>query len=318
MPRVMIGLGLFQGARHLDAQLDSIAAQDHRDWRLVVSDDGSTDDGPDMVRRFAERFPAGQVRLIAGPAGGATRNFLSMLALPEPGEYLSLADQDDVWRPDKLSRALTALTARPGAGIYAARTTICDHDLRPLAPSRPMQGPFGFRNALVQAVTAGNTCVLPPHAVALARSCAGAAIEAGIESHDWWLYQIVSGAGLEVVRDDAQVLLYRQHPANLKGRNDSLRAMGARLGQLFAGDYGRWLQSNLAALSAVAEALTPKNRRILAQFDAALSQPGWRAARSMARIGLYRQTRPGNAALYLAALAGRLRRAPADREALSG
>lgn len=308
MARVLVGLGLYNGAEHLTAQLDSIARQDHEDWRLIVSDDGSSDEGPAMVREFAARHPAGRVRLVDGPRGGATRNFLSMMALPEAGEFLALADQDDVWRPDKLSRALAALAARPQAGLYGARTTICDENLVPLAPARHFRGPFNFRNALVQAVTAGNTCVLTPAAIRVAARAAPAAMEVGVESHDWWLYQIISGAGMGVIRDDAEVLFYRQHGDNLKGRNDTLPAMTARLAQLFEGSYGAWLQANVAALRDARDLLAPENQALLAGFDQALSQPGWRTVRTFARLRLRRQTWAGTAALYAAALVGRLQR----------
>ncbi|NHF73679.1 glycosyltransferase [Paracoccus xiamenensis] len=308
MARVMIGLALYNGAEHVAAQLDSIAAQDHRDWRLVVSDDGSSDAGPRIVRDFAARFPDGQVTLVQGPRGGATRNFLAMLAMPEADEYLSLADQDDVWRPDKLSRAIAALQARPEAGLYSACTTICDAQLKPLVGSKRFAGPFNFRNALVQAVTAGNTCVLTPAAIQLVRQAAPAAMTVGVESHDWWLYQAVSGAGMGIIRDDAEVLLYRQHGDNLKGRNDTIPAMKARLAQLFAGDYGGWLHLNVAALSSAPGLLTPENEEVLARFSAALGRPGWFMAREFARLGLRRQTLAGTAALYAAALGGRLRR----------
>ncbi|MDO5606185.1 MAG: glycosyltransferase [Paracoccus sp. (in: a-proteobacteria)] len=312
MARVLIALAMYRGAGHIGAQLDSIAAQSHGDWRLIVSDDGP-DDGPDdggpaIVHAFATRWAEGRVTYVTGPRVGATRNFLSLITHARPDEFLSLADQDDVWRPDKLERALAVLADTPRAGLYSARTTICDPDLRPLAGSRRFSGPFDFRNALVQAVTAGNTCVLTPPAVALAAAGAGAAAAAGIESHDWWLYQLISGAGMTVLRDDAEVLLYRQHPGNLKGRNDTLAAMRSRLGQLFDGDYAGWLHANITALTAMDGALTAESRRLLAGFDAALSLPGWRAAPAMARLGLRRQTMAGNAALYAAALAGRLRR----------
>lgn len=306
MARVLIGLALYNGAEHMAAQLDSIAAQDHQDWRLVVSDDGSTDAGPQIVRDFAARFPDGQVQLIAGPGKGATLNFLSMLSLTEGDELLAWADQDDVWRPEKLTKALLALQARPEAELYSACTTICDAQLKPLAGSRRFKGPLDFRNALVQAVTAGNTCVLTPTAIRLAQKAAPAAMKIGLESHDWWLYQIISGAGLGIIRDDAEVLLYRQHGDNLKGRNDTIPAMKARLGQLFAGNYGAWLHENVAALTAASDLLTPENQVVLADFQRALSRSGLQMARDFARLGLRRQTPAGTAALYAAALGGRL------------
>ena len=307
LARVLIGLALYQGAEHIAAQLDSIARQTHDDWRLVVSDDGSQDAGPRILRDFAATRPPGQVELVEGPRRGATQNFLSLLDHARSGEFMAFADQDDVWRDDKLARAFAALKTS-GAGLYCARTTICDADLNPLTGSRRFGGPFDFRNALIQAVTAGNTLLLPPETVALAQRAAPAAAKAGIEAHDWWLYQLVAGAGLGIHRDDAEVLLYRQHGDNLKGRNDTIGAMRARLGQLFAGDFGDWLAANVTALTGAEQELTAENRAILHDFTAALARPGPQMAMAMRRLGLRRQTPAGTAALYAAAIAGRLRR----------
>lgn len=306
LARILIGLALYQGGEHVAAQLDSIARQTHSDWRLVVSDDGSCDAGPEIVRAFAASRPAGQVQLIEGPKAGATRNFLSLIAQAQPDEFMAFADQDDVWHDDKLARAIGILNGDHGLGLYCARTTICDADLRPLTASRRFPGPFGFRNALIQAVTPGNTLLLPPATVALAQRAAPAAAAAGIELHDWWLYQLVTGAGYPIYRDDAEVLLYRQHGDNLKGRNDTLPAMRARLWQLFTGDYGAWLHENVAALSAVEEELTEENRALLRRFAEALTRH--RSATALARLRLRRQTLPGTVAFYLAAMSGAFRR----------
>nr|WP_299358706.1 glycosyltransferase [uncultured Paracoccus sp.] len=62
----MIALGSYNGARFLGAQLDSLTAQTLPRWRLVVSDDGSTDTTRDIVcplRRVAGRR-------AGGPAAG--------------------------------------------------------------------------------------------------------------------------------------------------------------------------------------------------------------------------------------------------------
>ncbi|TKW65323.1 MAG: glycosyltransferase [Paracoccus denitrificans] len=308
MARVMIGLALFQGAEHIAAQLASIARQTHTDWRLVASDDGSKDDGPRMLREFAAARPKGQVELVEGPRKGATANFLSLLDRAEPTEFVAFADQDDVWNEDKLERAFACLSANNAAGLYCARTTICDEQLNPLVASRHFKGPFNFNNALIQALTAGNTLLLPPDTVALLRRSAPAAISAGIESHDWWIYQMVSGAGLGIFRDEQEVLLYRQHGDNLKGRNDTFRAMATRLAQLFSGDYASWLHANVTALLAAEHELTPDNRAALHRFAKALYLPGPRMAIAMRRLGVRRQTAAGNTAFYAAALAGRLRR----------
>nr|WP_242690107.1 glycosyltransferase family 2 protein [Paracoccus fontiphilus] len=303
---VTILLASYRGAAFIGAQLQSIAGQTHRNWRLIVSDDGSDDGTRDIVAAFAAAHPAGQVRLIDGPGRGATQNFLHLLSAA-PEEMIAFCDQDDIWFPDKLSRAVEALSAHDGPAHYAARTIITDADLRPVAESRHFPRPLGFRNALVQAIMAGNTSVFNARAAAILRRCIRPAQANDIPSHDWWAYQVTAGAGAALIHDPRPALFYRQHARSEMGRNDTVRAMSQRIGMLLAGNYGGWLATNHAALDAVRPELLAENRALLDRFGAALRQSAPAAALSMARIGLYRQTRAGTSAFYAAALMGRLR-----------
>ena len=309
--QVAILLASFNGAPHIACQLDSLAAQDWRAWRLVVSDDGSTDATRGLVEDFAQRHPGRDIRIVEGPRDGATRNFLSLLAHAEPGEWLAFCDQDDAWLPHRLSRGMAVLASgaappdRPAA--TSSRTIICDENLRELAPAPLYTRPPSFRNALVQACMPGNTFLANPAAAALLREGAAAAFEAGVISHDWWAYQLLSGAGARLVRDPQTTVLYRQHRGNVMGRNDTWRARLARMAMLGAGDYGTWLRANVAALQGARHLLDPANRDLLDGFAEALTAPGPVAAARMARMGLYRQTSTGTAALLAAAAAGRLR-----------
>lgn len=305
---VTILLASHQGADFIGAQLRSIAGQTFRNWRLIVSDDGSDDGTPGIVADFAASCPPGRVRMVSGPCRGATQNFLHLLLIAPDGP-IAFCDQDDVWFPDKLARAMAALAARPGPTHYAARTIITDTALNAVAPSRHFTRPLGFRNALVQAIMAGNTSVFDARAAALLKQAAGAARHHDIPAHDWWAYQITAGAGARLIHDPRPVLFYRQHPRSEMGRNDTLPAMAQRAGLLMAGDYGGWLARNHAALDAVRTGLLPQNRTVLDLLGHALRQAGPRAGATLARARLYRQTGAGTAALYAAALTGRLRQA---------
>ena len=306
---VTILLASYQGARFLAEQLASIAAQDHADWSLIVSDDGSRDATRAIVAQFAASRADGQVRLIDGPGQGATRNFLSLIAAAPQAGLTAMADQDDVWLPHKLTRAVAALdgTAADDPALYCARTILCDDALGNRRDSRWFRRPHAFRNALVQACTPGNTIVLTPAAVARLQVAAPAAVAAGVVSHDWWAYQVITGGGGPVVWDSERVLLYRQHGGNEVGGNDTLRGRGQRIGKLLGGDYGRWLRANLTALAAPEVGLTAENRDLAEGLLRALDLNGPRAAAAIRELGLYRQGAAGTAALYLAALAGRLR-----------
>ena len=303
-PQVTVLMALHQGERYLRAQLDSIAAQT-ADWKLVVGDDSSSDAGPQIVQEFAREWP-GRVELRAGPCQGAAANFMTLLAgLPEAPRYVALADQDDVWHADKLSRALSALeSCGDQPALYCSRVQICDEALRPLGLSRLPVRPPSFRHALVQNLVQGNTVVLNPAAAGLARTAAQGARE--VVMYDWWLYQLVTGAGGRVIHDPRPSLLYRQHGANVVGANDGPVARLQSLARMLKGRHRDWSRANLREMQRLRARLTPENRHVLEAF-AALNGPGPLARlHAMRRGGFYRQGWLSQAALWLAAALGRV------------
>ncbi|CUH36760.1 putative glycosyl transferase [Jannaschia seosinensis] len=285
---VVVVLCTHNGAPWLRAQLDSIAAQTLPPARVIVSDDGSTDATRDVVRNFAGDW-TGEVELHAGPGTGFAANFLSVLArVPETGDLVALSDQDDVWHPDKLARARAAVaSAGDRPALHGGATRVCDTDLTPLRLSRITRVPLGFRHALTQNFAGGNTMVLN----APARALVQAAIrrDVSVPVHDWFLYQLVSGAGGRVTFDTEPCLDYRQHEANQIGDAAGGRALAHRLRRMARGDYRVWTDANLAALHAVRDLLTEENR---ARLDAVMrGRDGGLPARIglMRRPGLYRQ-----------------------------
>jgi len=307
LPEVTVLLGQMNGARFLEAQLASIAAQTRCPVRLIVSDDGSADHGPMLVRAFAARHPEVAVTVLDGPGRGFAQNFLHLIRAASPeAAYVALCDQDDYWLPGRLARAVRLLEAVPEGvpALYGGRTMVCEADLTPRRPSPLHARPPSFRNALVQSIAGGNTMVLNRAAVELARAASHEART--IVSHDWWLYQIVSGVGGQVIYDPRPTVLYRQHDANLVGANNSIRGSAIRLAALMAGRFSRWNRINIAALRASAHRFTPENRARLEAFAALREAPLPARMRLLVRAGLYRQTWRGDLALWLATLLRRV------------
>ncbi len=307
LTHTQILLALYNGTPYLNEQLGSIAAQSHTDWCLLVSDDASADAGPAMVRDFATQHAAGLVRMIDGPTAGAANNFMHLLQQSDPqAGHLALCDQDDVWLPHKLDRAITALAKTPSdqPALYCCRTLVCDAALGSQQLSRVPGRALTFRNALVQNVVAGNTIVLNRAAAGLARTAAAKASEIAV--HDWWIYQIVTGVGGTVIFDDEPGLLYRQHGSNEIGAHHGAQASISRLTQVLRGRFRRWNDLNVAALSLIAPQFTPEHRQVLEDFARDRRGPLSRRLRALRRSGVYRQSRLGDAALWLSALTGRL------------
>jgi glycosyltransferase involved in cell wall biosynthesis len=306
VPNVNILLCTHNGGAFLDAQLQSFCDQDHTDWRLWVSDDGSTDDTRQKIEAFARAHPNREVRLVDGPKQGFAANFLSVLGSKEfAGSWVSFADQDDVWMPHKLSRAVSQLAdVHSGRAVYASRTLHTDAELLVIGSSPRHGRPYGFGNALVQNVLGGNTIVTPPDTTELIRETLPTAGLAKVPFHDWWIYLVTTGAGVTVVNDAEPGVFYRQHEGNIFGSRLCNRA--SRLRMLKAQVYAGWIDRNVAGLRAVAPLLTAKNVNMLNAFSEWRERPLLTRFQSPQSLGLYRQTRVGNVMLRALARMGRL------------
>lgn len=304
---VCILLGLFNGAGRLAEQLESLAAQSHKDWSLIISDDGSQDEWFDIVEGFAARHAAGRTWITQGPAKGFAANFLNLACLAGPMvPFAAFCDQDDVWLPHKIARALSHLHSVPNGmpAVYVSRTMICNQDLKEKRPSLLYQKPPSFENALVQSIGGGNTMVLNRAALDILQDTAPRA--AGIVAHDWWVYQLISGVGGRVIYDKTPTLLYRQHESNMIGANDTWRAQILRVRRLIEGQFQNWNDANLAALNRVRAWLTQDAVATLDHFQIARSGRLYSRLAALYRSGVTRQRRRGTLALLLAAVLNRL------------
>lgn len=311
--RVTILLAVHQGAAFLPAQLDSFVAQTGVDWSLIISDDSpGPDDGTGAIlRAFQAAHPARDITLCRGPRHGFAANFLTLLQAVPPGvAHVAFSDQDDVWLPDKLSRAVAALQDVPGArpALYCARTMVVDRELRAHGLSPGFGRAPAFENALVQSIGGGNTMMLNRPGLDLARDAAAEVLRGPgtVVAHDWWLYQMITGCGGVVLRDPVPALLYRQHGGNMIGANRSFRERIGRASAVMGGRLQRWNRINMAALAVSARHFEPEAQRVLAQYRAAREGPPHRRLAALAASGVWRQHRLDTAALYLACLLGRL------------
>jgi glycosyltransferase involved in cell wall biosynthesis len=92
---VSVILPLYNGADLLEEQLEALSNQDHTgDWELLIADNGSTDGGPDLARRWTDRIAHLKVvDVSARRGGGAAMN----LAVPAAkGDVVVFCDHDDV------------------------------------------------------------------------------------------------------------------------------------------------------------------------------------------------------------------------------
>ena len=286
----MILLSVFDGDRFIQPQLDSIAEQRGVNWSLIWRDDGSdrARDSSAALAAFADRFPGRVTRAPdSGIRLGVGDSYVSLLRLASHDPWIAFADQDDVWLPDKLRRAIDRLAIVPPQepALYCGRQRLVDADLRPIGLSKVPVRPLGFANALVQNVATGCTMVLN----AAARAAVLAMPPPSGTLHDWWCYLVVSGVGGRLVYDADPFIRYRQHGRNAVGASGGQVTRGWRALRRGPRPFLERLDQHLGALGAHRDRLTPGNAAL---FDALLgvrALPAWRRLPALFRTGVYRQ-----------------------------
>lgn len=125
-------LATYNGAAHLHEQLQSILHQLDAGDEVIISDDGSTDDTLAIATAIAATS-ATPIRIVSNTGEhGYTANFEHALRHAQ-GDYIFLADQDDVWLPNKVSTMLQALRDE-GYDLCVSNASITDAQLRVTHP----------------------------------------------------------------------------------------------------------------------------------------------------------------------------------------
>lgn len=217
--RLSIALCSFNGEAFLPAQLESFVQQTRLPDELIVQDDGSVDRTRSIVQEFSERAMfAVRLQTNMTPVG-VVRNFARAVQRCD-GDYIALADQDDVWHPRKLEILAERLERMNGRRIPAL--VHCDMRVTDAA-DRVISSSFFVRRGFAKAHPDPLRELLPQNyatgcAMMFSRAVADLALPIPAEAsiHDWWFVLIAAAAG-QVATVPEQLVDYRAHGANAVG-----------------------------------------------------------------------------------------------------
>ncbi len=122
MPKIEIIIPAYNAAHYLPFALDSVIAQTFEDWRILLVDDGSTDDTAAVIAPYQEKLGDKLLYIRQANAGlPAARN---AAIRQTSAEFLALLDADDMWLPNRLQDSLDSFADKPEVGLsygYIAR-----------------------------------------------------------------------------------------------------------------------------------------------------------------------------------------------------
>lgn len=255
----------YNGEKYLEKQIKSIMEQDREDFCLLYSDDGSTDSTKAILQSLQEKYGR-RMRAFPRPmhSGSPAKHFLSILSALAKGEvetdnleYIFLADQDDEWFPDKLSKTISVIKEEERK--FGESLPILCHTDCSLVNSRgellaksyrsyqKLPGAsYRFSRLLLQNHVTGASVGINK---ALLQYCKE--IPAEVKMHDHWLALLANCFG-EIQYLPYATYAYRQHGENVLGAKKAsiLQECGDRLADSGEKDKEEIIHTSYRALFA--------------------------------------------------------------------
>lgn len=121
MPKISVIMPVYNGEQYLETALDSLLSQSFQDWELIVIDDGSTDQTPEILSRYTDV----RIRVFQQNNGGEARARNAGLDRVT-GEYVAFLDADDAYLPNALEDFTHFLDTHAEFGVIFSDGYFCD------------------------------------------------------------------------------------------------------------------------------------------------------------------------------------------------
>lgn len=211
--KTSVAMAVYKGEKYISQQLESILSQLDVNDEIVVSDDLPGGETEKIVRDFMQSDK--RIKYIEGPKKGLIRNFEYAIK-NTTGDYIFLADQDDVWLPDKVEKVKHEL--ENGADLVLHNAMVTDGNLRIRDTSFFMSHSTktGFLNNIIKNSYMGCCMAFKREMLEFILP-----FPKRLPMHDQWIGLIAEKKG-KVKLIEKPLILYRRHENNMTGAKTSL------------------------------------------------------------------------------------------------
>lgn len=218
-PLVSIAMAVYNGAKYLPEQLDSLLQQTYPNIEIVITDDGSKDDTIGLVKRYQQQYPS--IRFFQNEENcGVTKTFERSVR-ESKGDFIALCDQDDIWEKDKIELLVAACVQEDA--VYSNSMLV---DAEGQSLNKDFGSVMKLRSYYSGAPFLLANCV-PGHTILMKAAFAKEVLPfpKHIYFDRWISFCAASNNGIRYV--DQTLVRYRQHATNTVGvgktRNKSKR-----------------------------------------------------------------------------------------------
>lgn len=248
IPRVAVLLAAYNGITWIEEQLSSIRAQLHVHVTTYISVDPSSDGTEAWCAEYSRAHPDVHLLPSSEKFGGAACNFYRLLRDVDFSafDYVSFSDQDDIWYPDKLVRAVNKMKSDCIDGYSSNVIAFWPNGRRMLVDKAQPEVEWDY---LFEAAGPGCTYVLT---LPLATAFKDAVTQQWskvqeVSLHDWYCYAYARSNGFKWFIDEVAGMEYRQHENNQVGANSGVAPAITRLQKILQG----WWLSQVRLIDAL-------------------------------------------------------------------
>jgi glycosyltransferase involved in cell wall biosynthesis len=215
---ISIAMATYNGEKFLREQLDSILAQTYTNLEIIICDDNSTDSTYEILHEYA--LLDSRIKLFKNETNlGVVKNFERVLSL-STGEFIALADQDDIWLPEKTEILLNKIE---NYDLVCSSFVLIDKDGKEIPKKKSFIKDIVkslFKKEIkhtVETIFYTNFVTGCTTLVRKSLLIKALPIPDGECYHDWWIATVaLKQNGIKYLFDH-QLILYRQHAKNHTG-----------------------------------------------------------------------------------------------------
>ena len=218
--RFAVCLAAYNGMAYISEQIKSILVQKNVDLQIFISVDQSSDGTEIFLAEWAFRDPRLTLLTYGKKFGGAGPNFYRILREVKLDEfdYLSFADQDDLWHPEKLFRAQCLMIEQSALGYSSNFSAIWSNGQERKINKAWPQRDWDY---LFESAGPGCTYVLQKELALSIQHLVQNSDERllSVDYHDWLIYAFARSHKFRWTIDNWSSMQYRQHNHNQLGVN---------------------------------------------------------------------------------------------------
>lgn len=235
---VAVLLTAYNGVRWIKDQIDSILNQEDVNIDIYISVDLSSDGTYEWCQDLATKNINVKVLPYGVHFGGAAKNFFRLIKDVDFNDYhyVSLADQDDIWLPNKVSRAIKTIRERKLEGYSSNVIAFWEDGRKKLIDKSYSQKKFDY---YFESAGPGCTFLLTQKSLKKFKIflIENWVLVNEVKLHDWMIYAYFRALSMTWYIDKTPSIYYRQHKDNQIGANFYWKAYLSRLKKINNGWY---------------------------------------------------------------------------------